>query len=217
VRSSTAKLRAPLLAGVRRAIRDHGGEPSSGHVDELLDERLAHRDPSDSGRGDSCGLVAASMTSDGVVAVIGDVSAPLTSDQWARAAVTLAADVGASEIAVEGFAARETYMRVVNDALRRCRRRGHGLVPKGVGPGIRIRLRRSPGDCLQLRHRRRLDLPLELKRYRLFHARLGSISASRLHGKNRSEDTARRPRVGEELRLPLTGRGCSTTALQPIA
>src|ERR1700733_4994262 len=75
----------------------------------------------------------------------------------------------------------------------------------------------SPGDCLQLRHRRRLDLPLELKRYRLFHARLGSISASRLHGKNRSEDTARRPRVGEELRLPLTGRGWSTTALQPIA
>ena len=69
---------------------------------------------------------------------------------------------------------------------------------------------RSPGDCLHLRHRWRLDLPLELKRYRLFHARLGSIQASRLHGKNRSEDTARRPRVGEELRLPLTGRGWST-------
>ena len=33
---------------------------------------------------------------------------------------------------------------------------------------------------------------------------------------NRSEDTARKPRVGEELRLPLTGRGWSTTALQPI-
>jgi hypothetical protein len=112
-----------LLAAVRRSIREHGGEPSSRQVDERLDERLAHRDPSDSGRGDSCGLVAASMTSDGVVAVIGDGSAPLTSDQWAHAAVTLAADVGASEIAVEGFAARETYIRVVNDALRRCRRR----------------------------------------------------------------------------------------------
>jgi phage terminase large subunit-like protein len=78
-------------------------------------------DPSDSGRGDSCGLVAASMTSDGVVAVIADVSAPMTSDQWARAAVDLAVDVGASEIAVEGFAARETYQRVAKDALRRAK------------------------------------------------------------------------------------------------
>lgn len=61
--------------------------------------------PSDSGSGDSCGLVAASMTAEGVVAVIADQSAPMTSDQWARAAVELAADVGASEIAVEGVAA----------------------------------------------------------------------------------------------------------------
>jgi hypothetical protein len=59
------------------------------------------------------------MTAEGVVAVIADVSAPVTSDQWARAAVDLAVDVGASEIAVEGFAARETYQPVVKDALRR--------------------------------------------------------------------------------------------------
>jgi hypothetical protein len=32
-----------LLAAVRRSIREHGGEPPSRHVDELLDERLAHR------------------------------------------------------------------------------------------------------------------------------------------------------------------------------
>jgi hypothetical protein len=31
-----------LLAAVRRSIREHGGEPSSRQVDELLDERLAH-------------------------------------------------------------------------------------------------------------------------------------------------------------------------------
>lgn len=78
-------------------------------------------DPSDSGSGDSCGLVAASLTSDNVVAVIADQSAPMTSDQWARAAVALAADVGASEIAIESFAARETYLRVANDALSRAR------------------------------------------------------------------------------------------------
>jgi hypothetical protein len=34
-----------LIAAVRRSIREHGIEPSSRHVDELLDERLAHRGP----------------------------------------------------------------------------------------------------------------------------------------------------------------------------
>jgi hypothetical protein len=32
-----------LLAAGRRSIREHGGEPSSRRVDELLDERLGHR------------------------------------------------------------------------------------------------------------------------------------------------------------------------------
>ena len=32
-----------LQAAMRRSIREHGGEPSSRQVDELLDERLAHR------------------------------------------------------------------------------------------------------------------------------------------------------------------------------
>ena len=31
-----------LLAAVRWSIREHGGQPSSRHVDELLDERLSH-------------------------------------------------------------------------------------------------------------------------------------------------------------------------------
>lgn len=96
-------------------------------------------DPSDSGSGDSCGIVAASLTAEGVVAVIADQSAPMTSDQWARAAVDLAVDVGASEIAVEGFAARETYQRVVKDALRRAKLPRPIKVttwpPKGSGRG----------------------------------------------------------------------------------
>ncbi|MCP9271150.1 terminase large subunit domain-containing protein [Mycolicibacterium arenosum] len=96
-------------------------------------------DPSDSGSGDACGIVAASMTAEGVVAVIADMSAPMTSDQWARAAVDLAVDVGASEIAVEGFAARETYQRVAKDALRRARLPRPIKVttwpPKGSGRG----------------------------------------------------------------------------------
>ncbi|OBF56731.1 hypothetical protein A5756_10595 [Mycobacterium sp. 852002-53434_SCH5985345] len=104
-------------------------------------------DPADSGSGDSCGVIAASLTSEGVVAVIADVSAPMTSDQWARAAVDLAVDVEASEIAVEGFAARETYRRVVNDALRRTKINRPVRVttwpPKGSGRGGGDALSRS--------------------------------------------------------------------------
>lgn len=81
-------------------------------------------DPSDSGKGDSCGLVATSLTGRGVVAMVADKSAPMTSDQWAREAVQLAIDVGASEIAVEGFAARETYTRVVREAIARAEESG---------------------------------------------------------------------------------------------
>ncbi|QZA15226.1 hypothetical protein H5U41_16675 [Mycolicibacterium holsaticum DSM 44478 = JCM 12374] len=104
-------------------------------------------DPSDSGSGDNCGVVAASITPDGTVAVIADVSAPMTSDQWARAAVELAVNVGASEIGVEGFAARETYVRVVKDALSRYQVsrpvRVTSWPPKGSGRGGGDALARS--------------------------------------------------------------------------
>ncbi|MEB3020888.1 terminase large subunit domain-containing protein [[Mycobacterium] crassicus] len=76
-------------------------------------------DPSDSGEGDAAGIVAASLTRDGVVAVIADQSAPMTSDQWARAAIELAMSTGASEIAIEAFTARATYERVVREAMAR--------------------------------------------------------------------------------------------------
>lgn len=106
-------------------------------------------DPSDSGSGDSCGIVAASLTREGVVAVIADQSAPMTSDQWARTAVDLAVDVGASEVAVEGFAARETYQRVVRNALRRVKLNRPIKVttwpPKGSGRGGGDAIARSAG------------------------------------------------------------------------
>ena len=96
-------------------------------------------DPSDSGSGDSCGLVAASITADGVVAVIADISAPMTSAEWSTAAVRLAVDTGASEIAVEAFAAGATYVRVVNEALARAKTthpvRVTAWPPKGSGRG----------------------------------------------------------------------------------
>lgn len=96
-------------------------------------------DPSDSGSGDACGIVACSLTGEGVSAVVADVSAPMTSDQWARRAVELALEVGASEIAVESFAARETYQRVVRNAIMESKTSRRITVtawpPKGSGRG----------------------------------------------------------------------------------
>lgn len=96
-------------------------------------------DPSDSGSGDSCGIVAATITGEGVVAMIADQSAPMTSDQWARVAVQLADETGASEIAIESFAAAETYRRVLTDALTRAKLSRPVKVstwpPKGSGRG----------------------------------------------------------------------------------
>ncbi|MCV7101152.1 hypothetical protein [Mycobacterium palustre] len=78
-------------------------------------------DPSDSGQGDAAGIIAASLTTEGVVVVHRDISKPLTPEQWARAAVELAIDTGASEIAVETYIAREGYLSVLNTTMRRYR------------------------------------------------------------------------------------------------
>ncbi|MGP4054138.1 terminase large subunit domain-containing protein [Mycobacterium sp. 4D054] len=106
-------------------------------------------DPSDSGAGDSCGLVAASITSDGTVALLADQSSPMTSEQWASAAIKLAIATGASEIAIEGFSARETYVRVVNEALKRARTTRQIKVsswpPKGSGRGGGDAIARASG------------------------------------------------------------------------
>jgi hypothetical protein len=93
-------------------------------------------DPSDSGEGDAAGIVAASIGPDGVVAVIG-----------ARAAVNLAVDVGASEIAVESFQAGATYTRVVSEVMARVKLphpiRVSAWPPKGSGRGGGDSLARS--------------------------------------------------------------------------
>jgi phage terminase large subunit-like protein len=78
-------------------------------------------DPSDSGEGDSAGIVAASLTAEDLVVVHRDISEPMTPDAWARAAIELAIDTGASEIAVETFNAREGYMSLLNTTLGRYR------------------------------------------------------------------------------------------------
>lgn len=106
-------------------------------------------DPADSGQGDETGIIAAALTADGVVALIADVSGRMTSDAWAVRAVQLAADVGASEIAVEAFAARATYTRLVTEVLARFRVdrpiRVTGWPPKGTDRGKGDAVARSTG------------------------------------------------------------------------
>ncbi len=88
---------------------------------ERLTRTVVGVDPSDSGQGDAAGIVAASLTRDGAVVVHRDISEPMTPERWARAAIELAIDTGASEIAVETFTAREGYLSVLNNAMRRYR------------------------------------------------------------------------------------------------
>lgn len=106
-------------------------------------------DPADSGEGDETGILAASLSAEGVVALIADVSGRMTSDAWAVRAVQLAVDVGASEIAVEAFAARATYTRLIAEVLARFRVdrpiRVTGWPPKGTDRGKGDAVARSTG------------------------------------------------------------------------
>lgn len=76
-------------------------------------------DPADSGKGDATGIIGASLTSDGTVCLVADVSAHLTSDAWATRAVELALQLGASTIHVEGYATATTYVRLLTEAVTR--------------------------------------------------------------------------------------------------
>lgn len=85
--------------------------------------RIVAVDPSETGEGDEAGVVAASLTPEGTVVLTHDRSAQMTSDQWAKTAVELAVETGASEIAVETYTAGTTYTNVVKRAIDAHRRR----------------------------------------------------------------------------------------------
>lgn len=92
------------------------------HRMAVLPERTLARvvavDPSESGEGDEAGIVAAAMLEGGRVAFTHDRSAPLTSDRWAAEAVQLALDTDASDIVVETYTAKETYLKVVRTHIQ---------------------------------------------------------------------------------------------------
>lgn len=103
--------------------------------------RIVAVDPSESGDGDEAGVIAAALlyppsaaaqAAAGLmappdadltapypqVALTHDRSAPMTSDKWAEAAVTLALETDASHIFVETYTAQKTYINVVRSHIR---------------------------------------------------------------------------------------------------
>jgi hypothetical protein len=89
--------------------------------------RIVAVDPSDSGEGDEAGVVGAALLYPPAdadpgdlypqVALTHDRSAQMTSDQWAKAAVTLALETRASHIFVETYTAGTTYVNVVKSEI----------------------------------------------------------------------------------------------------
>ncbi|AHJ88504.1 terminase large subunit [Mycobacterium phage Julie1] len=75
-------------------------------------------DPADSGEGDEAGIIGGMLMQDGRAALTHDRSGQYTSDQWSTVAVTLALEIGARVIAVEGYTSAKTYLQVVRKAYR---------------------------------------------------------------------------------------------------
>ncbi|QRE81851.1 hypothetical protein F1734_17440 [Rhodococcus ruber] len=80
--------------------------------------RIIAVDPAETGEGDEAGIIAAALLPDGTVALTHDRSEQMTSEQWGQAAVKLAMETHASEIAVETYTAGTTYVNVVKRAIK---------------------------------------------------------------------------------------------------
>src|SRR5699024_2026004 len=91
----------------------------SAHRLASLDERpvatVVGIDPAETGEGDEAGIVAAALLRDGTIALTHDWSGHMTSDQWARAAIRLALETGAREVAFEAYSTPTTYRRVLRE------------------------------------------------------------------------------------------------------
>lgn len=79
--------------------------------------RVVTVDPAETGERDEAGIVAASITREGTIVLSRDASGQMTSDQWARKAVDLALETGASQIWIEAYTAGTTYVNVIKKAI----------------------------------------------------------------------------------------------------
>lgn len=88
-------------------------------------------DPADSGEGDECGLIGASLASDGTIVLVEDWSGQMTSDQWAKKAIQMALTLGAREISMEAYATATTYVNVIKTAWKDIQREVREKVAAG--------------------------------------------------------------------------------------
>lgn len=93
--------------------------------------RLVSVDPAETGKGDEAGIVAVTATADARVLLTDDRSGRMTSDRWAREAVILACETGATEIVFEAFTTGPTYEQVIRNAWRTVRNEARLLAHHG--------------------------------------------------------------------------------------
>ena len=75
-------------------------------------------DPADSGKDDETGIIGGYLCPNGKVLLAEDWSGKFTSDKWARRAVLLALEMNAREIALEAYAAADTYVTMLKRAWK---------------------------------------------------------------------------------------------------
>lgn len=83
-----------------------------------LYRRIVAVDPAETGRGDEAGIVAAGLTSTGVVVLTDDESGHLSSAQWPRRACLLALRTDASELVFEAYSVPTTYEGLLTRAYQ---------------------------------------------------------------------------------------------------
>ncbi|UYP17733.1 terminase family protein [Rhodococcus sp. Z13] len=93
------------------------------HQPDRSTMRVVAVDPAETGEGDEAGVIAAALQPDGSIALTHDRSGHMTSDQWGHAAVALAMETHATEIAVETYTAGTTYVNVIRRAITAYRRK----------------------------------------------------------------------------------------------
>lgn len=75
-------------------------------------------DPADSGEGDETGLIGGVLAQNNDIVLTQDWSDLLTSSEWSRRAVEMAATIGARDIVMEGYSTFQTYKAVIASAWR---------------------------------------------------------------------------------------------------
>lgn len=112
-------------------------------------------DPADTGKDDETGIIGGYLCPNGKVLLAEDWSGQFTSDQWARRAVMLALEMGAREIAMEAYAAADTYVTMLKRAWRDIRKEARKKAMAGTSSLTKAERR----ACAE-------DMPFTIKKWR---------------------------------------------------